>query len=332
MRLFPIINKQFKLQVKLQVNELSLVTLVTGHYYCKLRPVKNSYSLLPNPDFKAETCHKRVENHCVFWNQSVSFTILISVNPQNGILKPCFVRLSVRKEAKGGLAAEKVGFVDLDFANIWTKQLVENRQTSRHCLLNGYNKKKRLDNSILKIVVEMKLLSCKPYYNLYSLYHFIVPIICHNKKLGSSTETPVEVDGSLIDSCSSVYGSVRSSVCYPSRLSIIDLGSIGYGSLWSYFFGSNRSINSYNATLDDSTLDDSTLDDSTLDYLDSHVSTPGSGYLRVQDHIVNTCVDNEAIVDKLMADQGLTTTPVQMYSSVNSSLQLSLEMESSLGG
>ena len=213
-------NKRFTFQVALHVDEMSLVTSVTGYYYCKLRLVNNSKSPLQTTPFIAITTRQMVKNNCVSWRQKFEFTCKLDADPQSGVLKHCFVRLSVRKETKGGRTAAKVGFVDLDLA-----EFAESNHTTRHRLLDGYKQQIRLDNSILKIAVGMTLLSDCPCYE--------VPIP-HDMTLRLTTEASDKLEGSLVDSSSSEYGSVRSYVfsSHRSRMpSSISQGSSGCGSL-----------------------------------------------------------------------------------------------------
>ncbi|XP_058621304.1 EEIG family member 2 isoform X2 [Onychostoma macrolepis] len=82
----------------------------------------------------------------------------MSANAGTGMLDPCVFRVSVRKELKGGKTFAKLGFADLNLA-----EFAGSGSTIRHCLLEGYNTKNtRQDNSILKVIISMQLMSGDP--------------------------------------------------------------------------------------------------------------------------------------------------------------------------
>lgn len=146
-------KKRFKFQVTLLIDELCAIPMVTGVLYCKLR--------LKNGTYTSNTSRKSIDSNCVSWHQRFEFSCKLSADPSTGILDPCIVRLSVRKEIRGGRSASKVGYVDLNLA-----EFAGSNQTCRHCLLEGYDDKMRLDNSILKVVVGMQLLSGDPLFKV----------------------------------------------------------------------------------------------------------------------------------------------------------------------
>ncbi|XP_050544663.1 protein FAM102A isoform X3 [Daktulosphaira vitifoliae] len=79
----------------------------------------------------------------------------MSANASTGILDPCNLRISVRKELKGGRSFQKLGFTDVNLAELAGAGL-----SSRRCLLEGYdNRHHRQDNSMLRITVSMNMLS-----------------------------------------------------------------------------------------------------------------------------------------------------------------------------
>lgn len=78
----------------------------------------------------------------------------MSANASTSVLDPCTLRISIRKEIKGGRSYQKLGFIDLNlalFAGAGTE--------SRKCLLEGYDTRYRQDNSMLKITYEVKMVS-----------------------------------------------------------------------------------------------------------------------------------------------------------------------------
>ncbi|XP_056276883.1 EEIG family member 2-like isoform X2 [Pseudoliparis swirei] len=81
--------------------------------------------------------------------------IKMSANTGTGVLDPCFCRVSVRKELKGGKTFAKLGFADLNLS-----ELAGSGSITRRCLLEGYDTKNtRQDNSILKVVITTQLMS-----------------------------------------------------------------------------------------------------------------------------------------------------------------------------
>nr|XP_041573720.1 protein FAM102B isoform X5 [Taeniopygia guttata] len=86
----------------------------------------------------------------------------ISASATTGILDTCTCRVSVRKELKGGKAYAKLGFADLNLA-----EFAGSGNTTRRCLLEGYDTKNtRQDNSILKVLINMQLMSGDPCFKM----------------------------------------------------------------------------------------------------------------------------------------------------------------------
>ncbi|XP_034412237.1 protein FAM102B-like isoform X2 [Cyclopterus lumpus] len=84
--------------------------------------------------------------------------IKMSANAGTGVLDPCFCRVSVRKELKGGKTFAKLGFADLNLS-----EFAGSGSITRRCLLEGYDTKNtRQDNSILKVVITTQLMSGDP--------------------------------------------------------------------------------------------------------------------------------------------------------------------------
>ncbi|KAJ0068207.1 hypothetical protein NL108_017511, partial [Boleophthalmus pectinirostris] len=101
---------------------------------------------------------EEVHDHCVRWRKRFTFVSKMSANPHTGVLDPAVCRVSVRKELKGGKTYSKLGFADLNMA-----EFAGCGSTVRCCLLEGYDTKNtRQDNSILKVIIGMTLLSGDP--------------------------------------------------------------------------------------------------------------------------------------------------------------------------
>ncbi|XP_017283383.1 protein FAM102A [Kryptolebias marmoratus] len=147
---FFVKKKKFKFQTHLTLEELTAVPFVNGVLFCKLR--------LLDGDFVATSSRQEVQENCVRWRKRFTFVSKMSANPHTGVLDPSVCRVSVRKELKGGKAYTKLGFTDLNMA-----EFAGSGSTVRCCLLEGYDTKNtRQDNSILKVIIGMSLLSGDP--------------------------------------------------------------------------------------------------------------------------------------------------------------------------
>uniref|UniRef100_H2Y4W9 C2 NT-type domain-containing protein n=2 Tax=Ciona savignyi TaxID=51511 RepID=H2Y4W9_CIOSA len=180
-------KKRFKFQVSLLVDELNLVPFVTEVLYCKVR-------LRSGGTYVDTTAREKVKDHCVSWRSKFQYSCKMVADPSTGMLDPCMVRISVRKELRGGRSAAKVGFVDLNLA-----EFAGSQHASRHCLLEGYDDKNRLDNSILKVVVGMHLTSGDPCFK--------TPTARDTNRL-NIPDVQAESEVSRLDSDSSGFGSL----------------------------------------------------------------------------------------------------------------------------
>ncbi|KAL6467912.1 hypothetical protein MHYP_G00235890 [Metynnis hypsauchen] len=143
-------KKKFKFKVDFELEELSSVPFVNGVLFCKVR--------LTDGGFTGESSREPVQANCVRWRKRFSFLCKMSANAGTGVLDPCVCRVSVRKELKGGKTFAKLGFTDLNLA-----EFAGSGSTTRRCLLEGYDTKHmRQDNSILKVIISMQLMSGDP--------------------------------------------------------------------------------------------------------------------------------------------------------------------------
>ncbi|XP_066508974.1 EEIG family member 2-like [Hoplias malabaricus] len=143
-------KKKFKFRVDLELEELSSVPFVNGVLFCKVR--------LTEGGFTEESNREPVLANCVRWRKKFSFPCKMSASAGTGVLDPCVCRVSVRKELKGGKTFAKLGFADLNLA-----EFAGSGSTTRRCLLEGYDTKHtRQDNSILKVIISMQLMSGDP--------------------------------------------------------------------------------------------------------------------------------------------------------------------------
>ncbi|XP_029905706.1 protein FAM102B isoform X2 [Myripristis murdjan] len=143
-------KKKFKFKVDFELDELSSVPFVNGVLFCKVR--------LLDGGFSEESSREPVQANCVRWKKRFSFPCKMSASAGTGVLDPCVCRVSVRKELKGGKAYAKLGFADLNLA-----EFAGSGNTTRRCLLEGYDTKNtRQDNSILKVIISTQLMSGDP--------------------------------------------------------------------------------------------------------------------------------------------------------------------------
>nr|XP_005499055.2 protein FAM102B isoform X1 [Columba livia] len=123
-----------------------------------LFPTKNNLVFL----YLQTSNREVVQANCVRWKKKFLFMCKISASATTGILDPCVCRVSVRKELKGGKAYAKLGFADLNLA-----EFAGSGNTTRRCLLEGYDTKNtRQDNSILKVLINMQLMSGDPCFKM----------------------------------------------------------------------------------------------------------------------------------------------------------------------
>ncbi|MBZ3888651.1 Protein FAM102B [Sciurus carolinensis] len=165
-------KKKFKFKVDFELEELSSVPFVNGVLFCKMR-------LLDGGSFTAESSREVVQANCVHWRKKFSFMCKMSASATTGILDPCIYRVSVRKELKGGKAYAKLGFADLNLA-----EFAGSGNTTRRCLLEGYDTKNtRQDNSILKVLISMQLMSGDPCFKTPPSTSMSIPIAGESESL-----------------------------------------------------------------------------------------------------------------------------------------------------
>lgn len=151
-------KKKFKFHVHLELVELASVPFVTGVLFSKVR-LHDGGSYI---DFSPR---EEVRNNSVGWKAHFNFPCKMTASANTGVLDPCVCRISVRKEMRGGRSHQKLGFVDLNLA-----QFAGAGQQTRRYLLEGYDAKHRQDNSNIKIVVELSLISGDPVFKVPSSF------------------------------------------------------------------------------------------------------------------------------------------------------------------
>uniref|UniRef100_A0AAZ3NRU2 C2 NT-type domain-containing protein n=1 Tax=Oncorhynchus tshawytscha TaxID=74940 RepID=A0AAZ3NRU2_ONCTS len=142
-------KKKFKFKVDFELDELSSVPFVNGVLFCKVR--------LLDGGFSEESSREPVHANCVRWKKRFSFPCKMSATAGTGVLDPCVCRVSVRKK-EIDRRKTTLGFADLNLA-----EFAGSGNTTRRCLLEGYDTKNtRQDNSILKVIISTQLMSGDP--------------------------------------------------------------------------------------------------------------------------------------------------------------------------
>lgn len=144
---FMMKKKKYKFQVELCLEELAAVPFVNAVLFAKVR-------LLDGGNFSEISTREEVQDHTVRWGAKFEFVCKMSANASTGVLDPCILRVSIRKELKGGRSFQKLGFTDLNLA-----EFAGSGQTTRRCLLEGYDTRHRQDNSMLTVAIHMNMLS-----------------------------------------------------------------------------------------------------------------------------------------------------------------------------
>ncbi|XP_015606118.1 protein FAM102B isoform X3 [Cephus cinctus] len=144
---FMMKKKKYKFSVEVGLEELTAVPFVSAVLFAKLR-------LLDGGSFVDHSTREEVQEHTVRWNAKFEFVCKMSANASTGVLDPCILRISVRKELKGGRSFQKLGFTDLNLAEFAGAGLCR-----RRCLLEGYDARHRQDNSMLRVAIKMNMLS-----------------------------------------------------------------------------------------------------------------------------------------------------------------------------
>ncbi|XP_054008441.1 uncharacterized protein LOC128892217 isoform X1 [Hylaeus anthracinus] len=144
---FMMKKKKYKFSVEVDLEELTAVAFVNAVLFAKLR-------LLDGGSFVDQSTREEVQEHTVRWNARFEFLCKMSANASTGVLDPCILRISVRKELKGGRSFQKLGFTDLNLAEFAGAGLCRTR-----CLLEGYDARHRQDNSMLRVAIKMNMLA-----------------------------------------------------------------------------------------------------------------------------------------------------------------------------
>ncbi|XP_066965853.1 uncharacterized protein [Macrobrachium rosenbergii] len=189
-------KKKYRFQVTVMVEELQHVPFVNQVLFAKVR--------LLDGGFTDHSARLMVAEHTVRWDARFSFTCKMTANASTGELDSCVCRVSVRQEVRGGKSFQKLGYADVNLAEF------AGSGGSQRYLLEAYDSKHRLHNSMLKVTVDMTLLSGDPCFK---------PQPSRGTKYQPSTDIGVEevppsrpTSGSLASLTSSGYDSLTKKV------------------------------------------------------------------------------------------------------------------------
>ncbi|CAG0893434.1 unnamed protein product [Cyprideis torosa] len=143
-------KKRFKFKVELTLEEMTAVSFARSVFFAKIR-------LLSGGNFQEFSSREEVRDHSVKWGTKFTFNVKLSANASTGILDPCVLKISVRKESKGGRTYDRMGYVHVNLA-----ELAGTGKAFRRYLLEAYDSKTKLDNSTLNVTLQMNLLSGDP--------------------------------------------------------------------------------------------------------------------------------------------------------------------------
>jgi hypothetical protein len=168
---------------------------------CRFKELACSFAPQPRSSYCSR---EEVRDHKVKWGTNFSFPCKMLANASTGVLERCILRISVRKECKGGRSFTKLGFVDLNLAEYAGAGL-----TYKKALLEGYDARHRQDNSMLKFSISMNMLSGDILFKVPS------PSLKHKSIASEDTTAESRTDefsseslGGSIASASSGFGSL----------------------------------------------------------------------------------------------------------------------------
>uniref|UniRef100_A0A6M2DN55 C2 NT-type domain-containing protein n=1 Tax=Xenopsylla cheopis TaxID=163159 RepID=A0A6M2DN55_XENCH len=184
-------KKKYKFSVDFRLEELLEVPFVSAVLFAKIR-------LLDGGSFTEHSTREEVREHSVRWGASFQFVCKMSAPVSTGVLDPCVLRVSVRKELKGGRSYRKLGFCDLNLAEFAAAGVA----TARRCLLEGYDQRHRQDNSMLRVAIKMSMLSGD------ILFKVPTPSLKHSRPPSQDDiSVSSELESRARDDCSNASGS-----------------------------------------------------------------------------------------------------------------------------
>ncbi|CAB3259350.1 unnamed protein product [Arctia plantaginis] len=206
-------KKRYKFGVQCCLEELTEVPFVSAVLFAKVR-------LLDGGNFQDHSSREEVRNHAVLWNAQFSFVCKMCANASTGVLEPAHLRVSVRKELKGGRSYQKLGFCDVNLA-----ELAGAGETTRRCLLEGYDPRRRQDNSVLRLRIKMNMISGDPLFKVPERKQEAVECKAAGDSGSETAGTTAPDDDCASSTASSGFGSLTKKKSYNNTL--VGEGNIG---------------------------------------------------------------------------------------------------------
>lgn len=107
-----------------------------------------------------------MRDHKVQWDAKFAFPCKMMANATTGVMEKCILRISIRKECKGGRSFTKLGFADLNLAEYAGAGLIHKK-----ALLEGYDARHRQDNSMLKFRIQLNMISGDILFKAYVMQY-----------------------------------------------------------------------------------------------------------------------------------------------------------------
>mmetsp|Transcript_32331 Transcript_32331/g.97443 ORF Transcript_32331/g.97443 Transcript_32331/m.97443 type:complete len:275 (-) Transcript_32331:26-850(-) len=145
-----------KFEVTLKIDRLLNVPYVQGHFFTKVKLAKGDATV-------HKTERQQVSANTVIWDETKTFEVKMYTD-SGGVLVPFFIKVSIRRESKGGKSAEKLGVVNIDLTNfVGFGSPVEKRY-----LLQAGTKKQGKDNSMVQLTVLLRQSEGAPVFRSHS--------------------------------------------------------------------------------------------------------------------------------------------------------------------
>ncbi|PAA59952.1 hypothetical protein BOX15_Mlig000830g1 [Macrostomum lignano] len=147
-----------KQRVQLQLIELEGVTLSNGVLFAKVR-------LLSGGRFCAYSTRREIRDNKVAWSDQGPMEFACHLG---GPGPPIVLRVSVRKEERGGRSYSKLGFAVLNLTELLGSNAADSTCSTaaeHSCILSPYNQRQRLDNSTLRLGVRRLAAVSQPVAN-----------------------------------------------------------------------------------------------------------------------------------------------------------------------
>jgi len=142
---FLLKRRRYRFQTDLCLDELTEVSYARGVFFAKVRQLEGGH-------FEDVSRRQEVANHRVDMRARFLFPCRMLASASSGVLDACRIRLSLRMEESGGRNFRKLGYADVDLA-----EYAGAGPTTQRYILQPYDRSHRLDNSIVKVTLNVTL-------------------------------------------------------------------------------------------------------------------------------------------------------------------------------